>query len=61
MARTKYPISKEFFPFDRFTPPMSCWFVKLAQKVMKTPGLLWKDPELNVESRMIPGYQGGEI
>ncbi len=61
MAKTKYPISNEFFPFNRFAPPMSSGFVKLAQRFMKTPGLLWKDPELHVESRMIPAYQGGEI
>ncbi|MBE5803039.1 MAG: alpha/beta hydrolase [Clostridiales bacterium] len=61
MAKTKYPISNEFFPFNKFTPPMNAGFVKLAQKFMKTPKLLWKDPELAVESRMIPGYQGGEF
>lgn len=61
MARTKYPISKEFFPFNKFAPPMSRKFVLLAQKHMKTPKLLWKDPALDVQSRMIPGYQGGEI
>lgn len=61
MAKTKYPISKEFFPFNRFTPPISPRFVALAQKHMKTPGFLWKDPELEVQKRTIPGYQGGEI
>jgi len=61
MAKTKYPISNEFFPFNKFTPPMSPWFVKLAQKHMKVPGFLWKDPELDVQSQMIPGYEGGEI
>jgi hypothetical protein len=57
----KYPISKEFFPFNLFAPPMSKKFVLMAQKYMKTPGLLWKDPELDVQTRTIPGYQGGEI
>ena len=57
----KYPISKEFFPFNLFAPPMSKKFVLLAQKYMKTPGLLWKDPELDVQTRRIPDYQGGEI
>ncbi len=57
----KYPISKEFFPFNRFAPPMSKRFVSLAQKFMKTPKLLWKDPELDVQTCMIPGYRGGEI
>ena len=57
----KYPISKEFFPFNLFAPPMSKKFVLMAQKYMKTPGLLWKDSELDVQTRTIPGYQGGEI
>ena len=57
----KYPISKEFFPFNLFAPPMSKKFVLMAQKYMKTPGLLWKDPELDVQTRTLPGYQGGEI
>lgn len=61
MAKTKYPISKEFFPYNKFTPPMSKWFVTLAQKGMKVPGFLWKDPDLEVQSRKIPGYQGAEI
>lgn len=57
----KYPINKEFFPFNLFAPPMSKKFVLLAQKYMKTPKQLWKDPELDVQTRMIPGYQGDEI
>ena len=61
MAKTKYPISKEFFPFSRFSPPMSRGFVKLAQRFMKTPKFLWKDPELDVRMQKIPGFQGGEI
>ncbi|MBQ4265044.1 MAG: alpha/beta hydrolase [Clostridia bacterium] len=61
MARTKYPISKEFFPFNLFSPPMSRSFVLLAQRFMKTPKLLFQDPQLDVQSRMIPGYQGTEI
>lgn len=61
MAKTKYPISKEFFPFNKFAPPMSKKFVLLAQRYMKTPKLLWKDPTLDVQTRKIPGYQGGEI
>ena len=40
---------------------MSRRFVILAQKHMKTPKLLWKDPELDVQTFKIPGYQGGEI
>lgn len=61
MANTKYPISKEFFPYNKFKPPMSKWFVTLAQKGMKVPGFLWKDPEMKVQQLKIPGYQGDEI
>ncbi len=61
MAKTKYPISKEFFPFNKFAPPMSRRFVMLAQKGMKTPRFLWKDTQLDVQSRKICGYQGAEI
>ena len=61
MVKAKYPISREFFPFNLFAPPMSRRFVLLAQMGMKTPKFLWKDPQLEVQSRRIPGYQGGEI
>jgi len=61
MAKAKYPISNEFFPFNKFAPPMSRRFVQLAQMGMKTPKFLWKDPQLDVQSRMVPGYQGDEI
>ena len=61
MFRAKYPISKEFFPFNLFAPPMSRSFVLLAQRGMKTPKFLWKDPQLEVQTRRIPGYQGGEM
>lgn len=57
----KYPISKEFFPFNLFAPPIGRSFVQLAQRHMKTPGFLFRDPELAVEEKTIPGYQGGEI
>ncbi|MDO4740460.1 MAG: alpha/beta hydrolase [Eubacteriales bacterium] len=57
----RYPIKKEFFPYNMFAPPMSRRFVALAQKGMKTPGFLWKDPQLDVQSRTIPGYRGEPI
>ncbi len=61
MAKTKYPIRKEFFPFNKFAPPMSRKFVLMAQKFMKTPKLLWRDPELDVQKRTIPGFREGAI
>ena len=57
----KYPICKEFFPFNLFAPPMNRKFVLMAQKFMKTPRLLWQDPALDVQTHMITGYQDGKI
>ena len=45
----KYQISKEFFPFSHFTPPISEKFLKLAVPNMKVPKVLWKDDELEVQ------------
>ena len=61
LIMSRYPISREFFPFNLFVPPMRRRFVLLAQKGMKTPKFLWKDPELSVETLRIPGWQGAEI
>ncbi len=58
---SKYPIKKEFFPFNLFAPPISEGFVRLAQKHMKPPRFLWKDPEVRVETLTISGWQGDEI
>ncbi|MBQ6570595.1 MAG: alpha/beta hydrolase [Clostridia bacterium] len=61
MKKTKYPISREFFPYSKFTPPVSRMFVKLAQKGMKTPGFIYKDSDVDVRVQKIPAYRGGEI
>lgn len=61
MAKNKYPISSEFFPFDRFTPPITEKMIALAQKNMTTPKFIYKDPDVDVTSHMIPGYKDGEV
>ena len=61
MAKTTYPIKKEFFPFNHLTFPINRTFIALAQRGMRTPGFLFRDPEVSVERRMIPGYEGGEF
>lgn len=60
MAKTKYPISREFFPFNKFTPPVSRRVIALAKKRMKTPGFIYRDPEVEAYSKMIPSYRQGE-
>ncbi len=59
--RTKYPVSKEFFPLTLFTAPINEKVIRRAQKFMGIPKYLWKDPLLDVEMKKIPGYKDGEI
>ncbi len=61
MAGTKYPINREFFPYSIFTPSVSKRFVLLAQKSMKTPGFVFKDPDVQVRKRKISAFKQGEI
>ena len=59
MSKKEYAISKEFFPFNHFAPPMSTAAILQAQKMMKPMQSLWRDSELVVQSMRIQGYQGG--
>ena len=61
MAKSRYPINREFFPYSKFTPSVSRRFVRLAQKYMKTPGFLFRDPDVDVRTQRIPAFRGGEI
>ena len=59
---SKYPIKKEFFPFNHLKPP-----IKNPQsagkmgEMMKPPKWLWKDPEISVRIERIAGYKGDTI
>ena len=57
----KYQISKEFFPFSHFTPPISEKFLNLAVPNMKVPKALWKDDELEVTRYEVSSYDGENI
>ena len=61
MAGSRYPIKREFFPYSKFTPPVSRLFVSLAQKGMKTPDFIFRDPDVEVRKRKIPAFRQGEI
>ena len=56
-----YAISREFFPFNRFTPPISEKFLAMAVPHMKEPRCLWRDPELNVSCHAVVSYDGAKI
>ena len=61
MAKSKYPISREFFPYSLFTPHVSRRSLKLARTAMKTPGFIYRDPDMETRALTIPSYKGGEI
>ncbi len=60
-GKTRYPIKNEFFPYSRFTPPISEAFVRMAQKGMKTPKFIYKDPEIHTCMQQIPAFRDGRI
>ena len=57
----KYKISKEFFPFSHFTPPISEKFLRLAVPHMKTPKCIFRDKALDVSRHEIESYDGVRI
>lgn len=58
---SKYPISKEFFPFSHFTPPISEKFLEMAVPNMKTPKFIFKDKELETVRYEVESYDGEKI
>lgn len=61
MKIRKYPISREYLPLSMYTPSISPRGIELANKLYRMPRSLYKDPELNIETVKIPGYEDGEI
>lgn len=55
---SKYPISKEFFPFSHFAPPISEGFLAMSVPNMKTPKFIYKDKELDVVRYAVESYDG---
>ena len=57
----KYPIKREFFPWNLFAPPISEKFLAMAVPHMKPPGFLRRDRELEVTSHRIACRDGASI
>lgn len=57
----KYEISREFFPFSLFTPPISEKFLAMVVPYMKTPKYIYKDAELAVSRYEVKSYDGDKI
>lgn len=58
---SKYPISKEFFPFSCFAPPISEKFLAMAVPNMKTPKFIYKDKEIETIRLEVKSYDGETI
>lgn len=58
---SKYKISREFFPFSHFTPPISEKFLAMAVPHMKVPKWIYKDKVLDVSRHEITSYDGEKI
>ncbi len=58
----KYPIKKEFFPFNILVPPIKdIESAGKLGKMMKPPKWLWKDKEISVERKTVSGCNGEPI
>ena len=53
----KYAISREFFPWNLFAPPISEKFLAMSVPHMKPPKSLWRDKALDVTTHD-PGCHG---
>ena len=54
----KYAISREFFPWNLFAPPISEKFLAMAVPHMKPPKSLWRDKALDVSTYHIVSFDG---
>lgn len=58
---SKYKISREFFPFSHFRPPISEKFLAMAVPHMKVPKWIYKDKALDVNCHEVESYDGEKI
>lgn len=54
----RYPINREFFPFNRFVPPISEKFLKICAPYMRAPGKFFRDRDASVRKRTAKSYDG---
>ena len=57
----KYAISREFFPWNLFAPPISEKFLAISVPHMKPPKFLWRDKALDVTTHEITSYDDEKI
>ena len=59
--KKKYPISSQFWPFDRFVPPITRGFLLRIVPLMKPPRFLFHDPAVEVRLEKVRSSDGAEI
>jgi len=57
----KYPISREFFPWNLFAPPINEKFLAISVPHMKPPRFLWRDTSLDVVTYQITSCDNEKI
>ena len=55
--KSRYPIDKGYFPYNRFAASSSLLFINFARTFMKVPRFFKKAKGLNVEKLSIDGYK----
>jgi len=55
--KRKYPINKEFFPFNKLTAPNNRFAITMARLFMHVPRFFLKDKEININKITIDGYK----
>lgn len=59
--KKKYPIKKEYFPYNSFVAPLNPFVIKMAHKFLKVPSFLYKDKDLNIDEIKLKGYKDEEF
>lgn len=58
---SKYPIKKEFFPFNHLKPPIGKTFLKFTSLLNRPPKCLFKDKALIVNRCEVKSYDGAAL
>lgn len=57
----RYPISREFFPFNHFVPPISEKFLKICAPCMHAPVKFFRDRDASVRKYTAKSYDGAPV
>ena len=59
---SKYPISKEFFPYSRVAPPIqNAKVAGFLGSLMRAPGWIWRNKDASVRKEFVKSYDGEDV